>query len=287
MPAEPKPKKQGHFSKGILISVVALAAIAIVAATLLIPQGAATIPLNANFNVGEKMVYNTTESIGLKIANFTLPDLIPSNATMSGQETIQVLSFDGQTYTLNRTTTQTEGNKSYSFSTTETMNKTGYYSALILSGNSSEEVSDLGFIGDQYLAQLLNQPVVKVGDTVTVPYPSPPSSLSSIIQTTGDLTLTFKGFQDLTVPAGTFKVFRVDLTSNDLSSSIRLTVPIIVNGTSATPKPIVMNMDINYQVYVEYNTMRQIESTMQETVTWNDETLSQTLNMTLNQDINP
>jgi hypothetical protein len=51
---------------------------------------------------------------------------------------------------------------------------------------------------------------VKVGDSVTVPFPSANVSFGI----TGTLTMTFGGIQEITVPAGTFKVFRIDVTSN-------------------------------------------------------------------------
>lgn len=112
------------------------------------------------------------------------------------------------------------------------------------------EKSITSVTSNSYLAQLLNKPEVKVGDTITVPYPTVTG-----IETTGDLTITFQGIEDLTVPAGTYRVFRIDLTGNDIT--MRLATNPSINMAST--------ININYQVYLEYGTLRQIKSTMQET----------------------
>lgn len=241
------------------------------------------------------MVYATAETLSMKTANSTLPGTegfpTNSNLTFSGTETMEVLSFDGQIYTLNNTSTITEAGRPFSISNIEKMNKTGYTTTIVNLGNTSEEISGGSPTNDQYLAQLLSKPEVKVGDSVTIPYPALPSNLSSSIQTTGDLTLTFKGYKELTVPAGTFKVFEVDLTSNDLAMTIN-TSSITGNSTvavSVEPSNITMNLNLSYQMFFEYDTMRQIQSSMQETTTFQSTTLSYTMtnsmDMTLNQDL--
>ncbi len=158
-------------------------------------------------------------------------------------------------------------------------------------GSNSEEIPNNGLTSNQYLAQLLNEREVKVGDTVTISYPALPSNMSSLIQVAGDLTLTFKVFQDLTAPSGTYKVFRVDLTSNNLSMTIKTPSFRYGNLSSTVPTTLTMNMDLNYQMYLEYGSMRQIQSSMQETAglqsTAMNYTMTTTTNMTLNQDSTP
>jgi hypothetical protein len=167
------------------------------------------------------------------------------------------------------------------------MNKTGYSTFLVNLGNTSEALT--GLASNQYLAQLLSKPEVKVGDSVTIPYSTLMTNLSSSIQVTGDLTLTFKGFQDLTVPAGTYKVFEVDLTSNNLSMAVSL--PSVGNSTTTAPNAITMDMNMTCQSFMEYNTMRQIQSFMQETATIQSSTMNYTItttfDATLNQDLIP
>jgi hypothetical protein len=168
-------------------------------------------------------------------------------------------------------TTMTVLNKPVSFSMTEKMNKTGYSTYFLDLGSiQQQEVSNNG-LGVTYLAQLLNKPEVKVGDTVTIPFPS--SSRQSV-QTTGDLTMTFGGIQDLTVPAGTYKVFRIDIASNNLQMTLNAPT-----GTSNTPLQGSLSMDlgINSQMYIEYGTMRQINSTIQETATYQSSLFNMTV----------
>ena len=112
------------FGKKLYIVIAAVAATAIIAVALMVPQGAASISLNANYNVGEKMVYNTSATVSYNLGQ--LSALLPSNVSVSGQQTIEVLSSDGKYYTLNHTIALTVNNKPFSYSTIETMAKTGY-----------------------------------------------------------------------------------------------------------------------------------------------------------------
>jgi hypothetical protein len=122
--------------------------------------------------VGEKMVYETTVALGLDLGTPLNTQLNTSNSTnISGQQTIEVISFDGENYLLNHTMSMTVLNKPVSFSMTEKMNKTGYSTYFLDLGSIQQELPSDG-LGVTYLAQLLNKPEVKVGDTVTIPFPS-------------------------------------------------------------------------------------------------------------------
>lgn len=281
------------FVKKFYVLITVLIAVVVIVGALLIPQGAASIPLNVNYNVGEKMVYNTTNSISYLVANSTLPSgndgLTTNNVTITGQETMEVLSFDGEFYTINNTLTMTIQSRPLSFSMLEKMNNTGYSAFLFTLGNTSEEIPN-GPLDNPQFAQLLNRPVVKVGDSVTCQYPVL-GNVSSNLQTTGDVTLTFKGIQDLSVPTGTYKVFRIDLTGNS-KSTIKLSLPLNGNFLTPTePTTITTNSSINEQLYFEYGTMRQIESSNQMTSISESAALNYTMRTTsnsiLNQDINP
>ena len=167
------------------------------------------------------------------------------------------------------------------------MNKTGYSTYFLDLGSFQQEIPSTGLASNSFLAQLINQPEVKVGDTINVPFPS---SNSQYLQTNGNLTMKFGGVEDLAVPAGTYKVFRIDIASNNLKITLNpsdaassITIP--------TSLSMSMNLDLNYQIYLEYGTMRQIKSTMQETVTYQSSILNMTaqmgMDMTLNQHIKP
>jgi hypothetical protein len=271
-----------------VILIAALVAVAVIVSALLIPQGAASIPLNVNYVVGEKMVYDATMTSSFQYGNSSLPtgitSQLPNNTSINMQQTIEVTGFDGEYYTLNHTMTLSTNSKPLSISLTEKMNKTGYSAYLLNLGSTQQEIPNNGVTSTSYLAQLLSKPEVKVGDSVEVPFPSGNSSIGI----TGDLTMTFKGIQDLTVPAGTFKVFRIDITSNNLRMNYNSPMSSLSNFT---PANITISLDMNSQMYIEYGTMRQIKSSMQETVSMQSATLnygmSTNMDMTLVEHIAP
>ena len=287
---QPVPTSGGSrlFGKKLFVITAAVIVIVVVSVALMIPQGAASIPLNVNYNVGETMVYDTTVNVGFNFGNSSLLSglsglLNNNNVTATGQETLQVVSFSDPYYTINQTVSMNVDNFPISYSNLETMDNTGCSTYFANFGGSSEGADLTNPASNYYLAQLLDKSEVKVGDSVTIPYPALPANLSSDFQISGSITLVFKGFQDLTVPAGTYKVFRVDITSNDLTMSMNSL------SSSTLGSNLSMTANLNYQLYFEYGTMRLIQSDMQENAQLQSSTLSYTvgygIDMTLNQDI--
>jgi hypothetical protein len=268
-----------------LYVVTAIVAVAVIVVALLIPQGTASIPLNVDYEVGEKMVYNTTMTMTYEDFNSTLISTgtgVLNDTSVNAKQTIEVIDFDGEYYTLNQTTTMMIGNKPFSVSILQKMDKTGCSTYLFNIGDTEFEVPDTSFTSSSYLTQLLNKSEVKVGDSINVPFPSTLSEIG----VTGDLTMTFRGIEDLTVPAGTYKVFRIDITSNDLSMNYKPSTTF--SGLNFATK---MDMNLNYQIYMEYGTLRQIKSTMQQTSSLQSSMMNYTMtlstDMTLNEHIKP
>ncbi len=198
-----------------IYAILAVIVIVIVAVAFLFPQGVAAIPLTADYQVGERMVYNTVIT-GTSIGSL-------SNMTIDSTQTVDVVDFDGEFYKLNHTTAMEILGKP--FNLLEKMNKTGYSTFMLNLGDSSQAFTSTGISGDSYLTQLLNKSEVKVGDSITVPYPSAVSSVGI----KGDLTVTFEGIEDITVPAGTYKVVRVSITTDN----IRMEIPNVnLSGTT-------------------------------------------------------
>ncbi len=259
----------------------AVVAVAVIACALLIPQGEASIQLNVNYAVGEKMVYVTIMSGTFESFNETSSSKSPSpkNYTASATDSIEVVDFDNECYTLNHT--MTLNNIATAFSMLEKMNKTGYSSYIFNIGNRTQEAPNNGITSSSYLAQLLSKPEVKVGDTITVPYPA-----FSGITTNGDLKISFKGYEDVSTPAGTFRVFKVEMTSENITMHLDTSNPEI-NVSS--------KLSMRYTAYLESGTMRLIKSTMQENVSTQSTfhltelnyAMHLTMDMTLNQDIKP
>jgi hypothetical protein len=266
----PPPKRKA--SPKLFAAIVALAAVAIILVALFVPQGSAVIPLNVDYKVGEKMVYDTTESMTMQVSNSTMPlglGLPSGNATVNGKETIEVIGFDGEYYTLNHTLTMTIGENPYSISMLEKMNKTGYSTYIFNIGNQ-QIATNVSTSSTSHLTQLVNKSEVRVGDTVKIPFGNYSGSGLN-----GDLTLTFGGFEDLTVPAGTYKVYRVDLTSSNIATHSN---PSITG--SGTPA-IGMNTNLTAHIYMEYGTMRQIKFTMQENLALQSADVNYTMTLSM------
>ena len=273
-----------RFGKKLYV-VAAIVAVAVIVVALFIPQGTATIPLNVDYEVGEKMVYDTTVTLNYEDLNSTLIPAgtgVLNSTSVNAKQTIEVIDFDGEYYTLNQTTTLNIGYKPLSVSMLQKMDKTGCSTYLLNFGGTEHEVPDTSLTSTSYLTQLLNKSEVKVGDSVNVPFPSALSDIG----VTGDLTMTFKGIEDLTVPAGTYKVFRIDITSNDVSMSYNPSTTL-----SGLNLPTKIKMDLNYQIYMEYGTLRQIKSTMQQTSSLQSSimnyTMTLSMDMTLSDHIKP
>jgi len=270
-----------HLEKKPYIIVVALFAVAVIAGALLIPQGAASIQLNVNYVVGEKMVYTTIMTGTFESYNSTSSAQAPSpkNYTESARDSIEVVGFDGECYTLNHTMALKDMHTS--FSMLEKMNKTGYSSYVFNLRNSTQVAPSNGVTSSSFLTQLLSKPEVKVGDTITVPYPS-----ISGIATTGDLKIAFKGYEDISTPAGTFRVFKVEMASENVSIHL---------DTNNSEVNMISSIDMSYTVYLEAGSLRLIKSTMEETVSFQSTfhstefnyNMHLTMDMTLDQDSKP
>jgi hypothetical protein len=287
IPDQGVPIQAGHrrLGKKPYLFAIAIVAIVIIAAAFFIPQGGATIPLNVNYVVGEKMVYDNTVTSTVDSYSAIPSFHSPNSTILTSQQTIEVIGLDGENYLLNHTYSFTILDKPLTFTVTEKMNKTGYSTYLLNVGNTQTEVPQSSSLtSSSYLAQLLSKPEAKVGDSINIPYPS----LSSSIQTSGDLTVKFNGVEDLTVPAGTYKVFRIDMTSNNLKMTVNSQQ---TNSKLVLPSDLILSLNINFHTYLEYGTMRQIKSTMQETSSYQSSTLNMTsttsMDTTLTQHIKP
>jgi len=227
-----------RFSKKIYAAIGAIIIIAIIAvAVLLVPIGTAdTIPLGVNYTVGETLVYavTTTDQIGSNFTNLTgeTQGQLSFNSTIS----IYVVSLDQETYTLNYTATSTILGTTFSSSELQQVNKTDMASFVALmpielqtNANSAANIPN-----NPFLLSFFNQADAKVGDTWTL------YSNSGV----GNLVITLRAIQNLVVPAGTYKVFKIDYsTSGNPNSNNALSI----SGTS----------------YLEYGTCKQIQSTLQ------------------------
>jgi hypothetical protein len=246
-----------------LYAVATIIMIAVIAVALLIPQGAATIPLNVEYEIGEKMVYFITQ------ADIFKTDTKSSNLT----DIVEVIDFDGETYTLNHTIPSDTDVQSIRVSFIEKVNKTGYSAYFSVEGN----VLPFDTPNSDILTGLVDRPEVKVGESWQIPI----SSANPNIITTGTMTITFAGIQNITVPAGTYQVFRVDTSSSNVTTTFKHQ-----SGTNWSMNTII---SMNSQTYIEYGTGRQIASTTESIIRMGTSTRNYTraVNTTLVQHIKP
>lgn len=239
-----------------LYALAGIIAIAVIAAALLIPQGAATIPLNVDYTVGEKMIYDMVENITTQRFDMATTEgkmaLPPNTITFYFVVTEEVVDFDGECYTLNHTVSAGIQGQAHSVSFMEKMNKTGFSSYISPEGTQAM-VSNMS--SNPIVTAVLAKPEVKVGESWQIPFSTGNSNASM----TGTLTLTFGGIQNITVPAGTYTVFRIDASGNDIVMNI--------NIPSANNMNVSRTVNINQQMYIEYGTCKQIQSNVQSVVT--------------------
>jgi hypothetical protein len=245
-----------------LYAVATIIMIAVIAVALLIPQGAATIPLNVEYEIGEKMVYFITQAEILKT------DTTTSNVT----DIVEVIDFDGETYTLNHTIPVDTDVQSIRVSFIEKVNKIGYSTYFSAEG----KVLPFDTPNSDTLTGLLERPEVKVGESWQIPI----SSTNPNIITTGTMTITFAGIQNITVPAGTYQVFRIDTSSSNVTTTFK--------HQSKTNWSMNTITSMNGQTYIEYGTGRQILSTT-ESIVYRESMRNYTrsVNTTLVQHIKP
>jgi hypothetical protein len=166
---------------------------------------------------------------------------------------MDVAAANNDDYTVNETITTSSSFLPHSLPTISlNISKASYYDNFMAPGgplifNNS----------DPTVSAYLSQSSVKVGDVWKIPVNTGNASLGL----TGEVTLTFSGLQDLTVPAGTFKTMRIEITSNTLS--------LHSDGSSIIKIPEGMTLKLNGTSYVEQGTCRLIKADLTQVTTTN------------------
>lgn len=215
-PLDKRSRKRIYTFLGI-VAVVAVAS-TLIFVFLTVPNVGATIPLEYNYTPGESLTYNAT---------ITGNSLTPETVTVS----MDIISFDGENYTLNETMPLD--------SFTENVNKTGA---------SLPNVWQAVYC--RPFGSFFPKDEARVGETWQVPMSSGDSTYYVF---NGTITYKFGDIQDITVPAGTYKVFKADVSGSNLTMVVKLSTGKIYE-----------NMTITSQIYMEYGTCCLIESETQE-----------------------
>lgn len=248
---------RGKSRKRLYAICGAIAIIAIVSA-LLVPQAlGSAIALSLNYTVGEKMTYLTTNVATNQMSNTSINvQTSPQSQTYNSTSTYEVLSSDDGNYRIKLTITAELNGKSVSIPvTTNITAKTQYYDNLLPAGSPA---FFFNISGNPALEACLSKSEVKAGETWQLPV----STGNASFGLTGEITLKFSDIQEITVPAGTYKVFMVELSSNNLKMHISPDNDLI--SASTLDNSI---LQLNGRTYLEVGTCRLIKSELTQQTT--------------------
>jgi hypothetical protein len=256
-PSEPStPQKVGNgskrrFSKKLVVAAAVVLVVGVVCAFLFSNSSVATVPLSLNYEVGEQMVYSSSWSTLVERYNQTLN--VPATQTTGSNSTLtmDVLSLNGDTYTLNNTYNFEILGKPFNTNMTQQLTKADYVNNFLI-GDAARLLYNL--TGDKTDYYKLNLLQATIGESIQIPV----NTGNESIGTTGTLNVKFAAIEDITVPAGTFKVFRLDYTAD---FTIHANLQGILNIQLPEPVP----GQITGQTYLEYGTCRLIKSAVTET----------------------
>jgi hypothetical protein len=270
--------KRRFGKKLYLLAAVIVIAVILIATLLVVPQANANIlPLGVKYEVGEKLTYNVTSS--------STSSLLANTKTTISQKstlTLEIQSFDGEKYTISYNSTSEIGSmteSTYHIATVKQADMITFFGLLPVALQSwTSSALDSSNQTNPVLSAEFNQTEAKVGDTWTFPLDKADNSST----TTGQVTVTFKSIENLSVKAGTYKVFRMDITQNSQESR---NAP-FVDGYYKS------GTDFVRQTYLEYGTCKQIQSSFQMNITSQIGTeknldLAMSVTSTLSEDLKP
>jgi hypothetical protein len=241
-----------------LYAFAGIIAIIVIAMAIFVPPAfSASIELSLNYTVGEKMTYTTTNTVTNQNSNTSIN--IKSNSTsetINSTSSYEILSFNGANYTIKQTITSEIYGKPLSIPLTTNISKTKHYSTLLPAGAG---MFFNNITGNPTLEAYLAKSQAKVGDTWQFPVSTGNSSLGM----TGELTLKFLNIQEITVPAGTYQVFVIEMSSSNLIAHVSLDNEIISGIMLGNT-----NLQLNGKTYLEYGTCRLIKSELTQEATW-------------------
>ena len=248
-------------------SIAGLAIILIVLTALFIPQGSgSTLELSLNYKPGEHMVYDTTNIVTNQISNSSLglPDAT-NTQSYNSTLTLDIIGSDLDNYIVNETIVTAPNLFGRPLPPlTINVSKASYSDNFIPPGGP---LIFYNANNNPIISSYLAQSSVKVGDVWRIPVNTGNASLGL----TGEVTLTFAALQNLTVPAGTFDVIRIEITSNDLR--------LHSDGSSSIKIPHGMTLQLNGSSYIEQGTCRLIKADLLQLTTANTPGIGSTSTM--------
>ncbi len=239
-----------RFRKKLYVTVAAIIIITVIAAILLEPSSEARIiPLGVHYFPGETLTYDIT------ISSFSQIDNSSTNSSTQRILTVEVVSIDEDTYTLNYTTTSSIADDSMTTSYLMDVNEadmTNLFTLLPVAFQQYPEYAE--YVEKTNLSVPLetaffNQSEAKVGDTWRLP-------VTCAISTdlAAEMTVKFVAVQNLAVKAGNLKVFKIEFTR-----------------TSAQQSPSQFDdlyyISVSGESYLEFGSCKQVQSSVQVNMT--------------------
>ena len=247
----------------VLFGVVAVVVVVCAVAFLFfIPRGLGeTIPYGLNYTAGEQMTYDI--AINMSSGGQTVSE--------TGTLSIHILSFDGENYTVNETMVVVVQGISQETSFTMKMSKTGYITDF--SGLPAEAQQTYSmFMGMPGFGGFMNKTQARVGEIWRIPL----SMGNSTFGMGGTVSYRFGDIENITVPAGTYKTFKMEISTEDAYVSSGFTS---------------VGVNMNGQIRLEYGTCRLVDMNMEETMsgsgTGQTSSATVTIQTTLVQDTQP
>jgi hypothetical protein len=207
------------------------------------------IPLTYDYTPGEEMTYNMTDNI-TNLAAYPGSQNVSETGTMA----LDVISFDGENYTINETYAFQILNSKYAAYITYAINKTGYITPI----NSTAEAQAL-FSWFSNFQSIFQKNETTAGETWQIPL-NTLSQNNSNVTFNGILTETFGDVQNVTVPAGTYRVFSVVFSGTNLTMITHLSSPINESVSE--------NLTVIGQMHLEYGTCRLIQNNLQMSISY-------------------
>jgi len=237
-----------RFGKKLHVAVAAIIIIAVVTASIfLMPSSEAeTISLDAQYVLGEKLTYDITISSSSQNGNSS------TNFSTQSTLTVEVVSINEDTYTLNYTTTSGTAGTSTATSYLMDVKETDMINLFTLLPVAFQQYPDFAEYADSNTpidTAFFNQSKAKVGDTWRIP-----ATCTVTATPEAEINVKFVAIQNLAVKAGNFKVFKIEFTRTSSQQSQNQPDNLEYAGVSG-------------ESYLEFGSCKQVQSTVQFTMT--------------------
>jgi hypothetical protein len=258
MPTPVEPVKKSRKKLYELSGVVVVAAVLIILVIMLsvaVPQGLGeTIPYVHSYTVGQKLLYGISATVAIS----------GQQVSETGTYGMHIVSFDGENYTIDENTHMEAMGQSRDTSVTVVMNKNGQTVSGSNLPSNVESVYSMMQVSPNF-GLALNATEIKVGETIHVPL----TIANSTFSMSGTMNIKVDSVENITVPAGTYKTFKLEVSTSDLHVSTQ--------GVD-------VSADLNMQVHLEYGTWQLVDLNMKMTTSGGGSSMSLTMNLNLTSD---